>query len=130
MYLQIYYKTLNKLTNYGEYRLSDDWENGYDSIIWLDVNKELPSKEVFDAEVEIVLKSTCLELIREKRNELLKDSDWRINDDYPYADKELWKEYRTNLREFPNKIENGDLPTPSLDENGNLINVNWPEKPE
>ena len=64
------------------------------------------------------------ELLRSIRNKMLLKTDWRINADYPGTDQEAWKAYRQALRDLPANSE------PQLDENGQLTNVTWPEKPE
>lgn len=61
--------------------------------------------------------------LREKRNELLTQTDWRMTTDYPYSDQDQWASYRTELRNLPATSE------PTLDENGNLI-VDWPTPPD
>ena len=65
-----------------------------------------------------------MDQLRNQRDSLLMQSDWRMNEDYPYADKEQWKTYRQALRDLPANSN------PELDENGNLTNVTWPERPE
>jgi len=66
----------------------------------------------------------AMDQLRNQRDSLLMQSDWRMNEDYPYADKEQWKTYRQALRDLPANSN------PDLDENGNLTNVTWPERPE
>lgn len=39
--------------------------------------------------------------MREERNKLLKDSDYRVLPDYPAVNKEEWITYRQSLRDFP-----------------------------
>jgi len=39
--------------------------------------------------------------MREKRNQLLKESDFRVVVDYDYPTKDLWITYRQTLRDFP-----------------------------
>lgn len=78
---------------------------------------------------EELQKEHHLYLIRRERDLLLKDSDWRMTDDYPYEDKELWRAYRQSLRELPNKIILGEIPRPTLNEVGNMIFTSWPEPP-
>ena len=68
-------------------------DNSYDSIQF--EYGEVPSKEHLDklwTEME-------LDVIREKRNKLLKESDFRVVADYPQRDK--WIVYRQALRDFP-----------------------------
>ena len=61
-------------------------------------------------------------ILRSKRNELLLKTDWWVLPDRTATQAQL--DYRQALRDLP---ENS---SPELDENGQLINVNWPEKPE
>ena len=56
----------------------------------------------------------ALEELRRKRNNLLKESDWRAVSDLTISD--AWKTYRQTLR---------DLPANTADPN----NVTWPEEP-
>jgi len=64
----------------------------------------------------------CLFRLREQRNQLLQQSDWMANSDVTMS--EEWRVYRQALRDLPN------TQTPSLDENGQLTNITWPEKPQ
>ena len=70
-----------------------------------------------------------MEQLRIKRNQLLTASDWRMTKDYPYADQLEWEDYRFELRELPQRIANGEVPAPTLDENGMLVFDEWPLKP-
>lgn len=63
-----------------------------------------------------------LRLLRQQRNQLLAQSDWMANSDVTMS--EEWRVYRQALRDLPN------TQTPSLDENGQLTNITWPEKPQ
>ena len=68
-------------------------DNSYNSIQF--EYGEVPSKEHLDklwTEME-------LDVIREKRNRLLQESDFRVVADYPQRDK--WILYRQALRDFP-----------------------------
>ena len=68
-------------------------------------------------------KDQLLERLRGERDYLLKQTDWRMTTDYPYADQAEWASYRTSLRNLPATAE------PTLDEQGNLI-VDWPTAPD
>ena len=70
-----------------------------------------------------------LRLLRLERDKLLTASDWRMTKDYPYADQLDWEDYRLELRELPQRIENGEVPAPILDENSMLVFDEWPLKP-
>ena len=89
----------------------------FDGTQW--VVTEIPVPEPDPAQEPI----PAMDQLRNQRDSLLMQSDWRMNEDYPYADKEQWKIYRQALRDLPANSE------PQLDENGNLTNVNWPEEP-
>ena len=79
-------------------------DNSYNSIQF--EYGEVPSKEHLDklwTEME-------LDVIREKRNRLLQESDFRVVADYPQRDK--WILYRQALRDYPS-IWLPDRPFPS-----------------
>ncbi|AGH30973.1 tail fiber assembly [Micromonas pusilla virus 12T] len=62
--------------------------------------------------------------LREERNVLLDKSDKYMTPDYPLQkNTEYWKEYRQALRDLPITAR------PILDEDGNLIGVEWPVAP-
>tara|TARA_Y100001937_G_C7014998_1_gene282751 strand:+ start:516 stop:734 length:219 start_codon:yes stop_codon:yes gene_type:complete len=61
--------------------------------------------------------------LRKERDRLLKMTDW-----WAVADRTMTSEqtaYRKELRDLP-----ANSPNVALDEQGNLINVTWPTKPE
>lgn len=62
--------------------------------------------------------------LRQQRNQLLTQTDWRMTTDYPYSDQTAWATYRTELRDLPATA------SPTLDENGQLTNVVWPTAPD
>ena len=66
---------------------------------------------------------SAMEQMRTQRNQLLQQTDWRMTTDYPYADQAEWASYRTQLRDLPEHT------SPTLDEQGNLMNVEWPTAP-
>ena len=59
--------------------------------------------------------------LRMKRTAILAESDWIANSDVVMTDE--WRAYRQALRDLP------ETQTPALDDNGNLINVEWPTPP-
>ena len=67
----------------------------------------------------------ALRRLREKRNQLLAESDWIITKGLEQGTELTeWKEYRQALRDLPATAE------PQLDKQGNLANITWPEAPE
>ena len=66
----------------------------------------------------------ALEFIRNRRNGLLENCDWEITKALETgSDATALKEYRQALRDLPSTA------TPMLDDDGNLCNVTWPDKP-
>ena len=63
-----------------------------------------------------------MRLLKEERNRLLAETDWRFRIDLEPS--QAWYEYCQELRDLP---ANSD---PQLDENGQLVNVTWPTPPE
>ena len=63
-----------------------------------------------------------MDRLRQQRNHLLQQSDWRMVADYPGSNQTEWQTYRQALRDITTQ-------TPSLDENGKLTGVNWPTPP-
>jgi hypothetical protein len=76
----------------------------YESLIWKD-KTDKPTEE------ELNMKGAELkkEQMREKRNELLKECDFRFVLDFPQSDekKQEWQTYRQALRDFPSIWEEG-----------------------
>ena len=64
-----------------------------------------------------------LRQLRNQRNQLLSQTDWRATIDYPRDDQAEWLTYRQSLRDITTQ-------TPELDEQGNLFGINWPTPPE
>jgi len=72
-----------------------------------------------------MIEETPEQILRNIRNMMLVTSDWQMmkaNETNVGIDD--WKTYRQTLRDLPANS------TPSLDENGNLTGVTWPNKPE
>jgi len=82
------------------------------------------SGNIFKSNVEIldsVIQESILDLLRQQRNQLLQQTDWRFRSDLTPSQE--WIDYCQALRDLPANSE------PQLDENGNLTNVNWPVPP-
>ena len=107
---------------YGNYSWGMTGPN-YADIIWKSNPDEKPSLEDLEEKVILLQQQEPLRFLREKRNILLKETDWRATVDYPGTDQEAWLTYRQALRDLPATAE------PELDENGMLTNVTWPEEP-
>ena len=66
----------------------------------------------------------ALRRLREKRNQLLAETDWIITKGLEQEiDLTEWKTYRQALRDLPATANS------QLDDDGNLTNIDWPEAP-
>ena len=84
---------------------------------------DIPEYEDIIKKCEELQAAEPMRLLREERNRLLLETDW-----WAVADRTMNSEqtaYRTALRDLP-----ANSPNVALDEQGNLINVTWPTKPE
>jgi hypothetical protein len=78
----------------------------YESLVWKDTEK--PTEEKMNELYEFIL----IDEMREKRNKLLAETDFRVLADYN-KDKDLWIEYRQKLRDLPSIwVKNMVFPTP------------------
>ena len=97
------------------------WDSNF---IWSDLNQtQKPSWEEIKVEIENFKSLKKFELLREKRNQLLEQTDWWVLPDRTPTQDQL--DYRQTLRDLP-----ANSPNIALDENGNLTGVTWPVKPE
>jgi len=81
-----------------------------------------PTQAEFDAKYNELVNAEPLRLLRQQRNQLLTDTDWRMVSDYPGSNQSEWQTYRQALRDITTQ-------SPSLDSNGNLTGVTWPLPP-
>jgi len=93
----------------------------YSGLEWYD-ERPKPSEEQIQAKIAELEAAEPLRLLRIQRNQLLAESDWMANSDVTMS--EEWRIYRQALRDLPANS------TPELDENGQLTNITWPEKPQ
>jgi hypothetical protein len=78
----------------------------YESLVWNDTEK--PTEEKMNELYELML----IDEMREKRNQLLKETDFRVLADYE-KDKDLWIDYRQKLRDLPFIcVKDMEFPTP------------------
>ena len=81
-----------------------------------------PTEEAIQAKLTELINAEPMRVLREQRNQKLAETDWWCCSDRTPTQAQL--DYRTGLRDLPANS------TPSLDENGNLTGLNWPEKPQ
>jgi len=80
-----------------------------------------PTDAEIDAEMIRVEAAEPMRILRRQRNLRLTETDWWVLRGNPTNDQQV---YRQQLRDMP------DFVTPSLDGNGQLTGVTWPEIPE
>lgn len=99
----------------------------YETLIW-DESNDIPKPTLDDLEKAWTDMKTekPYEKLRTIRNFLLSKTDYMFMSDYhlPIDIKEKWIAYRQALRDLPQTT------VPSLDENGNLVNVTFPISPQ
>ena len=99
----------------------------YDSIVLVDPNEPLVPESVIIEKYPAYLLAHNLNILRRERNMRLLQSDIYGLSDYPFKsdeNKQDWLVYRQSLRDITTVY-----PTPETDENDNLINIIWPDKP-
>tara|TARA_B100000424_G_C22834146_1_gene445444 strand:+ start:544 stop:909 length:366 start_codon:yes stop_codon:yes gene_type:complete len=98
--------------------------DGVRTIDWLDNSQTQPTDVEINAEIIRLQELEPMKLLRERRNSLLSQSDWRANSDVTMS--EEWKTYRQQLRDIT-KTANPKL---SDDYTLDLSSVTFPTKPE
>ena len=85
----------------------------YDTLEWLEPNIPKPSDEQLKEYWEEIKEDYFKENMRQKRNQLLQESDFRVVSDYPQRNK--WLAYREALRDFPS-VWTPEMPFPEKPE--------------
>ena len=98
-------------------------------VIWNDYERPQPTEEEIQAKIAELEAAEPLRLLRIERDRLLQQTDWEIqrNTERNIDSTELIT-YRNALRDLPQEIESGNISAPTLDDQGNLIFDNWPER--
>ena len=109
-------ETLFSLRENPEFTVGEN----YESLRWHNQDVEKPTKEEFEARLELLKKEEPMRLLRVERDRLLQRTDWRFRSDLTPS--QAWIDYCKALRDLPATQE------PKL-ENGQLTNVTWPEVP-
>jgi hypothetical protein len=89
-----------------------------DKILKWDDNRPQPT----EAEIQALEAAEPLRLLRQQRNRLLAETDWRMVSDYPGSNQTEWQTYRQSLRDITTQ-------SPSLNSDGNLTGITWPISP-
>ncbi len=72
-------------------------------------------------EKQLLINQEPMRLLRQERNHKLAETDWRASSDLTLSSE--WSTYRQALRDLPSTAN------PTLDSNGNLQGVTWPDEP-
>ena len=102
----------------GKFEIKDT----YSTLIWKDDIIPKPTEEEIQAKIVELEVAEPMRLLREERNRLLQETDWRFRSDLTPSQE--WIDYSQALSYLPSTA------TPKLDDNGQLTNVTWPTKPE
>ena len=114
---------ITKIDAIQSLRPNSEWLVSGNNLQWLDATQTEPSEEELQEKIAELTAAEPMRLLRLERNQLLASTDWRMTTDYPYNDQPAWASYRTELRNLPATA------SPTLDEQGNLTNVDWPTLP-
>tara|TARA_R110000765_G_scaffold379276_1_gene470266 strand:- start:21 stop:395 length:375 start_codon:yes stop_codon:yes gene_type:complete len=98
----------------------------HEDLVWVTVPDNTTTADTYvDSAVVKRPAATTSEIwaeVRRQRDRKLADCDWRASSDLTLTD--AWKNYRQSLRNIPETS-----PNPTLDSNGVLGNVTWPDIP-
>ncbi len=95
----------------GDYYLQNDSDGNGTYVVWH--NNEIPKptdQELADAK-EDAMSAWWWKRLRQKRDELLVESDWSQGADVPDALKTSYATYRTDLRDLPTTVTKPDFET-------------------
>ena len=101
--------------------------NDYDRIEWLDKYQTKPLRVEVEAKLRELQQLEPARLVREKRNQLLAESDWTQTRDNVRLNDNTWVIYRQELRDITKSASFN----PKLNADGTLdeSSVTWPLKP-
>jgi hypothetical protein len=80
-----------------------------------------PTEKAIQAKLTELKNAEPMRILREERNSQLAKTDWRASSDLTLSSE--WSAYRQALRDMPSTAK------PSIDGNGNLKDVTWPDEP-
>ena len=95
----------------------------------------VPSWEQIQEKIQELEAAEPMRLLRIERNRRLTETDWIITKGLEQeTDITKWKTYTQALRDLPKMIEPDDstepLPAPTINEQGQLMFLHWPEIPK
>ena len=91
-------------------------------VVWENIADKIPpTREETDKKIAELEAAEPMRLLRIERNRRLAETDWWVLPDRTPTQAQL--DYRQALRDLPANSE------PQLDNQGDLINITWPEVP-
>lgn len=87
-----------------------------------DYSGTVPTTAQIQAKIDELMPDFAMEVLREKRDKLIAETDWWANSDITMTAAQTT--YRQALRDLPANTTN-----PVVDTAGNLTGVTWPTKP-
>ena len=124
------YKIDHALANYYCGYTWTIYDNDYDKLEWDSSNSiSKPTKDDLESKVAILNAAEPMKRLRERRDELLQECDWRVTkaSDTGVALSNDWKTYRQQLRDLPS-TQTPVMEDPITTQLG-ITNVTWPTKP-
>ena len=99
----------------------------YDGIDWVDKSQTKPLRGEVESKLRELQQLEPARLVREKRNQLLAESDWTQTRDNVRLNDGTWQLYRQELRDITKSASFN----PKLNADGTLdeSSVTWPLKP-
>tara|TARA_Y100001972_G_C7613933_1_gene307848 strand:+ start:101 stop:481 length:381 start_codon:yes stop_codon:yes gene_type:complete len=99
--------------NYGELDPNVQWSynaitNDYATLTWESSVITKPTKTEIETKLAELILENKKNIIRNKRNLLLAETDWMANSDVTMSDE--WKTYRQALRDLPSTTSDPDNP--------------------
>ena len=98
----------------------------HSDLKWIRCNSEVGPGWTFYEDTNAFTKPTPridpMVALRRFRDSELKDTDWRMQSDYPHDDQEEWKTYRQALRDMTSQ-------TPRWNDDERLVGIEWPTDP-
>ena len=115
--------TVSKIDALHALRPNAEWSLRGNGLFWADSIQTQPTESEIQAKIQELQAAEPMRQLREQRNNLLAQTDWRATIDYPKDDQAEWLTYRQSLRDITTQ-------TPELDEQGNIVGITWPTPPE
>ena len=95
----------------------------YSGLNWLDSGTTKPTETEINNKITELDNAEAMKLLREERDRLLFETDWRASSDLTLSD--AWKNYRQALRDLPASAS----PTLTSNYNLDMSSVTWPTEP-